>query len=326
MKVGVIGGSGLYGLPNLENVKEEQIVTPFGPPSSNLVTATLNGAEVIFLARHGRDHTIMPSELNHRANVYALKSLGVEAVFSISAVGSLRAEMAPGDVVLVDQFIDRTRSAANATFFGDGIVAHVSMADPTCGNLANLVADAAAAADPAVKIHRGGTYVNMAGPAFSTRAESHLYRSWGMDVIGMTNLAEAKLCREAEICYQTVAMVTDFDCWHETEEAVTVDAILATLRANADFAGKLLTELVPATSAVANCGAECPAQDALKYAIVTHPDSITDAHRQRLAAVIGRYFRTVDLSRALSSSGRNCRRRADPGACPGGNAGHDFLA
>ena len=222
-EIGIIGGSGLYEMPGLEDVDETVIETPFGDPSDHYVTGTLEGRRVAFLARHGRGHSILPTELNFRANIYGFKRLGVRYILSASAVGSLREEHAPMDFVLPDQFIDRTRQRVS-TFFGNGIVAHISFADPLCSSLADVIQRAAQ--ELGFPIKRGGTYVCMEGPAFSTRAESHLYRSWGAELIGMTNLQEAKLSREAEICYVTIAMVTDYDCWHEEEDAVTVEMLI----------------------------------------------------------------------------------------------------
>src|SRR6476620_667482 len=235
--IGIIGGSGLYNMPGFETQEEAAIQTPFGTPSDNFVLGKLAGKEVAFLARHGRGHRISPSELNFRANIWGMKSLGVERILSLSAVGSLKEEHRPLDFVIPDQFFDRTRGRAS-TFFGQGLVAHVSFADPVCPELTQLVADACATAG--VNAKRGGTYLCMEGPAFSTKAESNVYRGWGMDVIGMTNLQEAKLAREAELCYCTVAMVTDYDCWHPQHDAVTVTDIIANLMQNAANAAKVV--------------------------------------------------------------------------------------
>ena len=240
-EIGIIGGSGLYSMPGFEAQEEANIETPFGSPSDNYVLGKLAGRNVAFLARHGRGHRISPSELNFRANIYGMKSLGVERIISLSAVGSLKEEHRPLDFVIPDQFFDRTRGRIS-TFFGEGLVAHISFADPICPQLAETVASACAAAGVTAK--KGGTYLCMEGPAFSTKAESNVYRSWGMDVIGMTNLQEAKLAREAEICYVTVAMVTDYDCWHADHDAVTVNDIIANLVKNAENACKVVAEAV----------------------------------------------------------------------------------
>ncbi len=238
--IGIIGGSGLYRMEELEGATWRAVETPYGPPSDELLCGRLNGVEVCFLPRHGRNHRLLPSEINYRANVYALKSIGVRRVVSVSAVGSLREAIAPGHMVVVSQFVDRTRGRA-ATFFGDGVVGHVSMADPVCPDLARRLAEAGRAAGATV--HEGATYLGMEGPQFSSRAESHLYRSWGMDVIGMTNATEAKLAREAGLCYATLAMSTDYDCWRE-EEAVEAADVLATLQANVALARRLLLALI----------------------------------------------------------------------------------
>jgi len=251
----------------------------------------LGERQVVFLPRHGRGHRLMPGELNHRANLFALKLLGVEAIISISAVGSFREDMAPGDIVLVDQFVDRTRQTPAHTFFGDGVVAHVGFARPTCDEMRqqlHIAADEVLAADNPdhVSVHNGGTYLNMEGPAFSTLAESMLYKSWGMDVIGMTNLGEAKLAREAEIPYQTVAMVTDYDCWHEGHETVSVEMVIQTLLKNAELAKRLIRQVVPKLT----ISAGNPCRSALKNAIITAPDAIPAARREELAPLIGKYL------------------------------------
>ena len=282
--LGVIGGSGLYELPGIGDVRREQVTTPFGEPSDELVVGTVAGVEVAFLPRHGRGHRLAPSEINFRANVYALKQLGAELLVSVGAVGSLRTELPPGSVVVPDQFIDRT-VARLGTFFGDGIVAHVSLADPVCGVLAEIVADAAARAGGTVK--RGGTYICMEGPQFSTRAESHLYRQWGADIIGMTNWQEAKLAREAELCFASLAMVTDYDCWKEDEEAVVVDDILRILQENADLARRAVANVAGALGDRPPCGCG----RALENAIITAPDSITPAVKARLDVIIGKYVK-----------------------------------
>jgi 5'-methylthioadenosine phosphorylase len=291
MKVAVIGGSGLYDIDGLENKQEFKTSTPFGEPSDAYITGVLNGVETVFLARHGRGHHIMPGELNHQANIYGLKELGVEKIISISAVGSFREDMSPGDIVLCNQFVDRTKRASAHTFFGDGIVAHISMAHPTCDDMRatltsginSVIGDDSAGRST---LHCKGTYLNMEGPAFSTRAESQLYKSWGMDVIGMTNFAEAKLAREAELCYQTVAMVTDFDCWHEGHDAVTVDMIISTLTKNAALAKDIIREVVPA---LAEEERRCACKDALATAIVTNPTVMPQATKEKLGLLITRY-------------------------------------
>ncbi len=281
-QIGIIGGSGLYEIP-LEDRRETKVETPFGSPSDSFLTGRLQGKNVAFLARHGRGHRLIPSELNYRANLYAFKKLGVNQILSASAVGSLRLEHKPMDFVLPEQFLDRT-SKRISTFFGDGIAAHISFADPVCHRLLETVERASANIDFPIK--RGGTYVCMEGPAFSTRAESHLYRSWGMDLIGMTNLQEAKLAREAEICYVTLAMVTDYDCWHEEEEAVTVEKLIEYLNKNSENAQRLLTEVVR----VLPQQWDCPCQHALESAIITDPKAISQSARERLDAIIGKHL------------------------------------
>src|SRR5512141_2310634 len=230
--IGVIGGSGLYEMEGMTDIAHVTVNTPFGNPSDEYVTGTLEGVRMVFLPRHGKGHRLLPSEVNYRANIYGMKSLGVQRIISVSAVGSMKEEIVPGHIVIPDQFIDRTKGIRKDTFFGNGIVGHVQFADPVCADLSAVLFEAAREAGATV--HRGGAYVCMEGPAFSTRAESHLYRSWGGDVIGMTNLQEAKLAREAEICYATLAMATDYDCWHLEEEAVTVEAVIARLSQNAE--------------------------------------------------------------------------------------------
>jgi len=279
--LGVMGGSGLYDMEGLSELKEVRLATPFGEPSDAFLTGRLGSVRVVFLPRHGRGHRVSPTEINARANVWGMKALGVTRILSVSAVGSLREDVAPGDFVVVDQFIDRTRHRPD-TFFERGVVAHVMFADPVCKELGDILA--AAARELGVKVHHGGTYVNMEGPQFSTRAESRLYRSWGADVIGMTNLQEARLAREAEICYATLAMSTDYDCWHETHEDVTVEAILAVMRKNVSQAREVLRRSVPRIPAVRTC----PCKDALQYAIMTEPGRIPDEARDRLGLLLGR--------------------------------------
>ncbi len=283
VEIGIIGGSGLYEMSGLENVGEEDIDTPFGAPSDRYLTGTLEGRSVAFLARHGRGHSILPTELNFRANIFGFKKLGVRYLLSASAVGSLKHEHAPMDFVLPDQFIDRTRLRV-ATFFGNGIAAHIGFADPLCSTLAGVIEQAAGSLEFPIK--RGGTYVCMEGPAFSTRAESHLYRSWGAELIGMTNLQEAKLAREAEICYATIAMVTDYDCWHEEEDDVTVEILINYLRSNSENARRLIRQAVKELPP----GLTCRCQRALENAIITSPDAIPEKTRRDLAPIVAKYL------------------------------------
>jgi 5'-methylthioadenosine phosphorylase len=282
-EIGIIGGSGLYSMAGFEAQEEATIDTPFGWPSDNYVLGTLAGRRVAFLARHGRGHKISPSELNFRANIYGMKSLGVERILSLSAVGSLKEEHRPLDFVIPDQFFDRTRGRIS-TFFGEGLVAHISFADPVCPELSEIVSGACATAG--VNSRKGGTYLCMEGPAFSTKAESNVYRSWGMDVIGMTNLQEAKLAREAEICYVTVAMVTDYDCWHPHHDAVTVNEIIGNLVKNAENACKVVAAAVAAMPA----GRGCKCGSALSHAILTDRKLVPAATRTKLGILIEKYF------------------------------------
>lgn len=286
-KIGVIGGSGLYKMDALQDVEEVQIDTPFGSPSDALIVGTLEGTRVAFLARHGRNHTLLPSELPFCANIYAMKQLGVEYIISASAVGSLKAEAKPLDMVVPDQFIDRTKNRVS-TFFGGGIVAHIAFGDPVCPSLVGVLAEAIASLNlPDVTLHRGGTYVCMEGPAFSTKAESHLYRSWDATVIGMTNLPEAKLAREAEIAYATLALVTDYDCWHPMHDSVTVEMVVANLQRNAKNAQQVILETVrqlsknPPTS---------EAHSALKYAILTPLDKVPASTKEKLELLLKKYI------------------------------------
>ncbi len=285
-RIGVIGGSGLYGMEGLEIHEERQIETPFGNPSDPYVLGEIGGVGVAFLSRHGRGHRISPTELNFRANIFGFKLLGIERLFSVSAVGSMKIEYEPLHVVVPDQFYDRTRHRAD-TFFGDGLVAHVSMADPLCPALQEALGDSATAAGATV--HRGGTYLNMEGPQFSTRAESRIYRSWGVDVIGMTNLQEAKLAREAEICYATLAMITDYDCWHETEEDVTVDAVLEILRSNAAMGQDVIRRAVARLNSDEPV-TECHCQEALTAALMTDPSVVPPVTAERLAPIVRKYL------------------------------------
>jgi len=280
---GLIGGSGLYTLAGINDAREVNVSTPFGSPSDALLVGSVADRPVAFLARHGRDHRLLPGEINYRANVYAMKVLGVERILSASAVGSMKEAIHPRDIVVPDQFIDRTQQRIS-TFFGEGVAAHVTLADPVCPETRSVLLDAATAAGATA--HDGGTYLCMEGPAFSTRAESQLYRSWGVDVIGMTNLTEAKLAREAEICYATLALVTDYDCWHEEEADVSVAFVLENLRANAALAAATLRAAVlalPRDRAVCGCG------DALAAAIITPFDSITPEARARLGVLLDKY-------------------------------------
>ena len=283
VEIGIIGGSGLYSMPGLTGLREHVIETPFGAPSDAYMIGDLDGRPVAFLARHGRGHRILPSELNFRANIYGMKMLGVEYILSVSAVGSLKEEHKPTDFVIPDQFIDRT-FARHGTFFGDGIVAHVGFGDPVCSVVAKAFADACAEVGVVGKL--GGTYVCMEGPQFSTRAESNLYRSWGADVIGMTNLQEAKLAREAEMSYATMAMVTDYDCWRAGHDDVTIDQVLAVLHQNAENAGKVVRAAVAALPK----GLKSPFADALKYAILTDKATIPQATREKLHLLIAKYL------------------------------------
>ena len=284
-EIGIIGGSGLYAMPGLSAVREVRQETPFGDPSDVYVLGMLEGRKVAFLARHGRGHRILPTELNFRANIYGFKQLGVERIVSVSAVGSLKEEHKPLEFVIPDQFFDRTRHRVD-TFFGEGVVAHIAFADPICPELAKAVETACKKAGVVGK--RGGTYLCMEGPQFSTKAESNVYRTWGMDVIGMTNLQEAKLAREAEICYVTVAMVTDYDCWHPHHDSVTVDQIVAVLLKNAENACKVVRETVAAMPE----GRSCKCAAALAHAILTDRDKIPAVTRQKLKLILGKYLET----------------------------------
>ncbi|MGB9032562.1 MAG: S-methyl-5'-thioadenosine phosphorylase [Acidobacteriaceae bacterium] len=282
-EIGIIGGSGLYSMPGLTGVHEERVATPFGDPSDAFILGELEGHKVAFLARHGRGHRILPSELNFRANIYALRKLGVERIISVSAVGSLKEEHKPGDFVIPDQFIDRTFHRVS-TFFGDGVVGHVAFGDPVCATVAKTIVDACR--KEGVLARPSGTYVCMEGPQFSTRAESNLYRSWGADVIGMTNLQEAKLAREAEICYATAAMVTDYDCWRPGHDDVTMDQIVKVMNQNAANAARVVRAAVAAMPSERNCACK----SALQYALLTSPDAISPAAREKLDLLVGKYL------------------------------------
>jgi 5'-methylthioadenosine phosphorylase len=281
--IGVIGGSGLYEMEGLRVSEERKLDTPFGEPSDAFVIGEIDGESVAFLSRHGRGHRLLPTELNYRANIFGFKALGAHTILSASAVGSMKHEYQPTHIVFPHQFIDRTRHRPD-TFFGNGIVGHVAFADPICAGASMLMASAAR--ECGAFVHEGGVYVCIEGPQFSTRAESALYRSWGVDVIGMTNLQEAKLAREAEICYVTMALVTDYDCWHESGD-VSVEQILGTLRANAEMAQKIIRATIPRAAARTR---DCPCSGALQFAIVTDPSLIPDSVKRDLAPIIGRYL------------------------------------
>jgi 5'-methylthioadenosine phosphorylase len=282
-EIGIIGGSGLYAMNGLTNTREIRVKTPFGEPSDAFVLGTLEGKRVAFLARHGRGHRILPSEINYRANVYAMKLLGVERIISVSAVGSLKEDLRPGEFLVADQFFDRTKSRVS-TFFGEGIVAHLAFAHPTCCQLSSVLADACV--HEAVKVHRRGTYVCIEGPQFSTLAEAEVHRQLGFEVIGMTNVTEAKLAREAEICYGTIAMITDYDCWHPEHESVTASQIMATLSQNAENAQKVLRTAVRELpeARVCKCGS------ALQHSLVTDLRIVPKATKKKLVAIIGKYI------------------------------------
>lgn len=286
-KIGIIGGSGFYDIEGLKKVKKVLVATPFGEPSDLFITGVLEGREVIFLARHGKGHRIMPSEINYRANIYGMKKLGVDRIISISACGSLKTELKPLDIVLPNQFVDRTNQARRTTFFGDGIVAHVQFADPVCPDLSKALYEAGTKAG--ARMHLGGTYINMEGPQFSTKAESKLYRSWGMDIIGMTNMTEAKLSREAEICYATLACVTDYDCWYMDEacETVSVDVIIQNLLKNVEISKRIFKTVLPKLKNER----PCLCQAALKNSIITSPDAIPLKTKKRLSLIIGKYIK-----------------------------------
>jgi len=282
-EIGVIGGSGLYGMPGLTNTREIRVKTPFGDPSDAIFVGTLEGKRVAFLARHGRGHRLMPSELNFRANIYAMKLLGVERVISVSAVGSLQEELRPGEFLVPDQFFDSTKGRVS-TFFGNGLVAHVTFDKPTCAQLSTVLADACVSSG--VAVHRKGIYVCMEGPQFSTLAEANFHRAMKFDVIGMTNVTEAKLAREAELCYATIAMITDYDCWHPQHDSVTVAQIIATLNQNASNAQNVLREAIKTMPAARSC--KCGS--ALAHAILTDPKVIPAKTKKNLAALIGKYI------------------------------------
>lgn len=284
-KIGVIGGSGLYQMEEVQGVRDIKVDTPFGEPSDFLITGTLYGKSMVFLPRHGVGHRIQPTDLNFRANIYAMKKMGVEWIISLSAVGSMKEEIAPGDIVIPDQYYDNTKRRLS-TFFGDGVVVHVSFANPTCVRLNSILSRAARAVG--ANVHEGGTYLCIEGPQFSTRAESNIYRQWGVDVIGMTNVTEAKLAKEAEICYSTLALPTDYDVWRASNETVTVEQILEVLNANVEKSKSIIKEAVKSIPYDRDCGCA----DALKDAIITAPERIPAEKRQELELLLGRYLRT----------------------------------
>ncbi len=283
-EIGIIGGSGLYEMEGMEDVESVKVNTPFGAPSDEIVTGTLMGRRMAFLPRHGRGHRLLPSEINFRANVYALKSLGVGRIISVSAVGSMKEEIAPGHIVVPDQFYDLTRHRVS-TFFGGGVVAHVGLADPVCHELSQVLYEAGVGVGAAMR--KGGTYLCMEGPQFSTRGESRVYRQWDVDVIGMTNATEAKLAREAEMCYATLALATDYDCWHETEEDVTIEAVIAIINKNAETA----KAIIKAAAASIPEARACPCSDALKFAIMTKPEMIPPETKKKLELLVGKYIK-----------------------------------
>ncbi|NQT06774.1 MAG: S-methyl-5'-thioadenosine phosphorylase [Candidatus Omnitrophica bacterium] len=286
-RIGIIGGSGLYNIDGLEGVKEVAVDTPFGKPSDKFVCGKLEKRDVVFLPRHGKGHRILPSEINYRANIYGMKKLGVDRIISIGAVGSFKKELKPQDILVVSQFVDRTNQARRMTFFGDGIAAHIPFAQPVCGDLAKTLYESGKTVG--ATMHNGGTYLNMEGPAFSTLAESLLYKSWGMDVIGMTNMAEARLAREAEICYSTLAMITDYDCWCMDEEdapTVTIDLIIENLNKNAETAKKLIKHALKALPKEPSCACK----DTLKEAIITPKDLMPKTRKRDLEIIIGKYL------------------------------------
>lgn len=282
--IGVIGGSGLYEMEGLTEVREVVLETPFGAPSDAFVTGVLEGRRMVFLPRHGRGHRLLPSEVPYRANIHGMKQLGVDRILSVSAVGSMREAIEPGHMVIPDQFIDRTQGKRASTFFGNGIVGHVAFVDPVCPDLSGVLAEAAG--EVGATVHRGGTYLCIEGPNFSTRAESRLYRNWGVDVIGMTNLPEARLAREAEICYATLALATDYDCWYEGHDDVTVEAVMAIVRQNVALARRILR----AAALRLDSDPGCACGSALRYAVMTDPARIPPATREQLALLLDKYF------------------------------------
>ncbi len=284
MTIGVIGGSGLYEIEGLETIEEVRVETPFGEPSDVLITGMLDDVKMVFLPRHGRGHRLLPSEVPYRANIYAMKKLGVQRIISVSAVGSMKEEIVPGHIVIPDQFFDRTQGKRASTFFGNGVAGHVQFADPVCAELSTVLVEAGRRAGATV--HKGGTYICIEGPNFSTRAESKIYRSWGVDIIGMTNIPEARLAREAEICYATVALATDYDCWHDSHDDVTVEAVLAIIKQNVAMARGIIKEAVTVLAAEAAC---C-CGEALKFATMTDPAMIPEQTRKDLDLLLGKYL------------------------------------
>ena len=282
--VGVIGGSGLYEIEGLTDIEEVRISTPFGEPSDAYITGNLEGVKMVFLPRHGRGHRLLPSELNYRANIYGMKQLGVQQIISVSAVGSMKEEIVPGHIVLPDQFFDRTQGKRASTFFGNGIVGHIQFADPVCAELCETLH--AATLEAGATVHKGGTYICIEGPNFSTRAESKIYRSWGVDVIGMTNVPEARLAREAEICYATVALATDYDCWHEEHDDVTVEAVLAIIAQNVVTA----RNIIKAAARRMGLPRPCACHKALEFAVMTRKDLIPEQARRDLELIMGKYL------------------------------------
>jgi len=282
--IGVIGGSGLYEIEGLTDLEEIRLKTPFGDPSDVYITGIFEGVKMVFLPRHGRGHRLLPSEVPYRANIHGMKQLGVRRIISVSAVGSMKEEIVPGHIVIPDQFFDRTHGKRDSTFFGQGVTGHVQFADPVCPELSGVLCEAGQRAGATV--HKGGTYICIEGPNFSTRAESMIYRSWGVDVIGMTNIPEARLAREAEICYGTVALATDYDCWHDSHDDVTVEAVLAIIKQNVNMARNIIVEAVRAL----NVAPRCACGEALKYAIMTDRSLIPEQTRKNLDAILGKYL------------------------------------
>ena len=284
--IGVIGGSGLYEIEGLTEVQEVTMETPFGAPSDAFITGRLGSARMVFLPRHGRGHRLLPSEVNYRANIYGLKKLGVEQIISVSAVGSMREDIVPGDIVVPDQFFDRTQGKRASTFFGNGVVGHVQFADPVCADLSQLLV--VAAREVGATVHSGGTYICIEGPNFSTRAESNIFRSWGVDIIGMTNLPESRLAREAEICYGTIALATDYDCWHDGHDDVSVEAVIGIIKQNVATARNIIKTAVEKIVAQRS-QRSCACAEALKYAIMTDNRLIPEETLQALEPIIGKY-------------------------------------
>ena len=284
MVIGVIGGSGLYEIEGLSEIEEVKISTPFGDPSDLYITGMLDGVKMVFLPRHGRGHQFLPSEVNYRANIYGMKKLGVDRIISISAVGSMKEEIVPGHIVIPDQFFDRTQGKRASTFFGGGIAGHVQFADPICTDLSALVY--AAAVEAGATVHKGGTYICIEGPNFSTRAESNIYRSWGVDIIGMTNIPEARLAREAEICYTTVALATDYDCWYEGHDDVSVEAVIAVIKQNVEMARNIIKLAAGKVAKTRSCNCE----EASRYAVMSKAEMIPEKTRNNLDLIIGKYL------------------------------------